>query len=75
MAGRKPKPTAVKKLEGNPGKRSNVITIRHVVSVYCLMCYVSASCISPSSVASPSLPSTFTSSGSSTQEQYPGSGW
>ena len=53
---------------------SNVITIRHVVSVYCLMCF-SASCISLSSVASPSSPSTLTSSGNSTQEQYPGSGW
>ena len=53
---------------------SNVITIRHVVSVYCLMCF-SASCISPSSVAPPSLPSTLTSSGNSTQEQYPGCGW
>lgn len=37
--------------------------------------YVSASCISPSSVSSASLSSTFTSSGNSIQEQYPGSGW
>lgn len=53
---------------------SNVITIRHVVSVYCLMCF-SASCISPSSVSSSSSLSAFTSSGNRTQEQYPGSGW
>ena len=28
MAGRKPKPTAVKKLEGNPGKRKATMSVR-----------------------------------------------
>ena len=33
MAGRKPKPTAIKKLEGNPGKRK-LNTKEHILKLY-----------------------------------------